>query len=40
MLEGSLGARVLMSANGIAVLVFGIFPYPLLNLCLEAIKAL
>jgi len=34
------GFRFLLSANGLALLAFGIFPYPLLNLCLEAIKAL
>ena len=39
-LGGSLGFRVLMSANGLALLAFGIFPYPLLNLCLKAIETL
>jgi NADH-quinone oxidoreductase subunit N len=39
-LGGSLGFRVLISANGLALLAFGIFPYPLLNLCLKAIEAL
>jgi hypothetical protein len=32
--------RVLMSANGLALLVFGIIPQPLVALCLTAIKAL
>jgi NADH-quinone oxidoreductase subunit N len=39
-LGGSLGVRVLMSANGLALLVFGIMPQPLVALCLDAIKAL
>jgi NADH-quinone oxidoreductase subunit N len=32
--------RVLLSANGIALLVFGILPQPLMSLCLIAIKSL
>jgi NADH-quinone oxidoreductase subunit N len=32
--------RVLMSANGLAVLVLGILPGPLMALCLEAIRSL
>jgi NADH-quinone oxidoreductase subunit N len=39
-LGGGLGFRVLMSVNGVALLFFGIFPKPVLNICLEAIKAL
>ncbi len=39
-LGGSTGVRVLMSANGLALLVFGIIPQPLVALCLTAIKAL
>jgi NADH-quinone oxidoreductase subunit N len=38
--SGSLGARVLMSANGLAVLVFGIFPAQLMALCYAAIATL
>jgi NADH-quinone oxidoreductase subunit N len=37
---GSLDLRVLVSANCLALLAFGIFPRPLLNLCLEAIQKL
>jgi NADH-quinone oxidoreductase subunit N len=37
---GGMGARVLMSANGLAVLVFGIFPARLMALCAVAIAAL
>jgi NADH-quinone oxidoreductase subunit N len=37
---GSLGARVLMSANGLAVLIFGIFPGSLMALCYVAIATL
>jgi NADH-quinone oxidoreductase subunit N len=37
---GGLGVRVLMSANGLALLFFGVFPYPVLNLCLKAIETL
>jgi NADH-quinone oxidoreductase subunit N len=32
-------ARVLMSVNGLAVLVFGIFPQPLMTLCASSILA-
>jgi len=39
-LGNGLGVRVLMSANGLALLVFGIVPQPLVALCLTAIKAL
>jgi NADH-quinone oxidoreductase subunit N len=39
-LGGSLGVRVLMSANGLALLVFGIVPQPLVGLSLDAIQAL
>ena len=38
--SGSLGARVLMSANGLAVLIFGIFPGSLMALCYVAIATL
>ncbi|MGH8742347.1 MAG: proton-conducting transporter membrane subunit, partial [Burkholderiales bacterium] len=34
------GARALMSANGLAVLVFGIFPGQLMALCYAAIRTL
>ena len=37
---GALGARVLMSANGLAVLVFGLFPGWLMALCSVAIATL
>jgi NADH-quinone oxidoreductase subunit N len=39
-LGGGLGVRVLMSANGLALLVFGIVPQPLVGLSLDAIQAL
>ncbi len=32
--------RLLMSANGLAVLVLGILPGPLMQLCLDAIRSL
>jgi len=32
--------RVLLSANGLAMLVFGLMPQPLMALCLAAILAL
>ena len=38
--SGSLGARVLMSANGLALLAFGIFPAQLMALCYVAIATL
>jgi NADH-quinone oxidoreductase subunit N len=38
--SGALGARVLMSANGLAVLIFGILPGPLMALCAIAIATL
>jgi NADH-quinone oxidoreductase subunit N len=38
--SGSFGARVLMSANGLAVLAFGIFPGSLMALCYVAIATL
>ena len=37
---GTLGVRILMSANGLALLAFGVYPRPLLNLCLEAVQKL
>ena len=37
---GGFAARVLMSANGLAVLVFGIFPAQLMALCYVAIATL
>ena len=36
----SLGVRVLLSANGLAVLAIGIMPQPLMWLCLLAIHRL
>jgi len=39
-ITGSFGARVLMSANGLAVLAFGIFPGSLMALCYVAIATL
>jgi NADH-quinone oxidoreductase subunit N len=38
--SGGFGARVLMSANGLAVLIFGIFPAQLMALCYVAIATL
>jgi NADH-quinone oxidoreductase subunit N len=38
--SGSLGFRVALSANGLAMLLFGILPSLLMIPCLEAIKAL
>ena len=38
--SGAFGARVLMSANGLAVLLFGIFPGSLMALCYAAIRTL
>ena len=37
---GSTGFSVALSANGLALLVLGIAPWPLMNMCFEAIKAL
>jgi len=37
-LVASLDMRVLMSANGLAVVGLGLFPFPLMWFCLEAIK--
>ena len=39
-LEGERDARVLLSANGLALLVIGIVPQPLMGLCFVAIKSL
>jgi len=40
-LEGrSLGPKVLLSANGIALLALGILPQPLMSLCFIAVKSL
>jgi NADH-quinone oxidoreductase subunit N len=39
-LGGSIGVRVLMSLNGLALLIFGIVPQPLVGVSLDAIKAL
>jgi NADH-quinone oxidoreductase subunit N len=36
---GGLGFRVALSANGLAMLLFGVLPWLLMNPCLEAIKA-
>ena len=38
--EQSRAMRVLMSANGLALLVLGLLPQPLMNLCFAAIKNL
>jgi NADH-quinone oxidoreductase subunit N len=38
-IEPRFDVRLLMSANGLAVLVFGILPEPLMGLCLAAIQA-
>jgi len=38
--EARLDARVLLSANGLAVLALGILPQPLMQLCFVAIKGL
>src|SRR5262245_15176706 len=38
-IESRLDVRVLMSANGLAMFVFGIFPGPLMARCFEAIQA-
>jgi NADH-quinone oxidoreductase subunit N len=37
---GSLGFRILITVNGLALLVFGLYPKPLLNVCLEAVQKL
>jgi NADH-quinone oxidoreductase subunit N len=37
---GSTGFSIALSANGLALLVLGIAPWPLMNMCFEAIKAL
>jgi NADH-quinone oxidoreductase subunit N len=37
---GSTGFAIALSANGLALLVLGIAPWPLMNMCFEAIKAL
>ena len=37
---GGFGFGVALSANGLAMLLFGILPWLLMNPCLEAIKAL
>jgi NADH-quinone oxidoreductase subunit N len=37
---GGLGFGIALSANGLAMLLFGILPWLLMNPCLEAIKAL
>ncbi|HEX5769177.1 MAG TPA: NADH-quinone oxidoreductase subunit NuoN [Burkholderiales bacterium] len=37
---GSAGFRVALSVNGLALLALGIAPWPLMNACFEAIKAL
>jgi NADH-quinone oxidoreductase subunit N len=36
---GAAGFRLALSTNGLALLFFGILPQPLMNACLEAIKA-
>jgi len=37
---GSTGFSIALSANGLALLILGIAPWPLMNACFEAIKAL
>jgi NADH-quinone oxidoreductase subunit N len=37
---GNNGVRVLLSANGVALLVLGVLPQPLMTLCFFAIKSL
>jgi len=37
---GDAGFRFLLSANGMALLVFGILPQPLMTICFIAIKSL
>jgi NADH-quinone oxidoreductase subunit N len=39
-LQGSLAARLLLSANGLALLVLGILPQPLMAACVAAIRGL
>jgi NADH-quinone oxidoreductase subunit N len=39
-LTASSGMRTLLSANGMALLLFGIFPQPLMALCFAAIRSL
>jgi NADH-quinone oxidoreductase subunit N len=39
-IDAKLDVRVLLSVNGLAVLVLGILPQPLMQLCLYAIKGL
>jgi NADH-quinone oxidoreductase subunit N len=39
-LGGSRNFRILLSMNGLALLIFGILPQPLMSLCLAAIQAL
>ena len=38
--NGSAGFRFALSANGLALLLFGVLPQPLMALCLLAIQAL
>ena len=37
---GALGFRILISLNGLALLVFGIAPQMLMGMCLEAVQRL
>jgi NADH-quinone oxidoreductase subunit N len=39
-IDAKLDVSVLLSANGLAVLVLGILPQPLMQLCFYAIKGL
>jgi len=39
-IDAKLDIRVLLSANGLAMLVLGILPQPLMQLCFSAIKGL
>jgi len=39
-IEGPREMRTLLSANGLALLVFGILPEPLMQICFAAIRAL
>jgi len=39
-IDAKLDVGVLLSANGLAVLVLGVLPQPLMQLCFDAIKGL
>jgi NADH-quinone oxidoreductase subunit N len=38
-LEASMGLRSVLSLNGLAVILLGLFPAALMNLCYQAIRA-